>query len=121
MILVDTSVWIGHFRSHNLHLADLMDQNEAGIHPWIVGELACEYLHPRKTVLAALKRLPSVTAATEDEVLYLIETHKLIGLGIGYLDMHLLASACVHNLRLWTHDRRLHKTASTLNAVYIAP
>jgi len=118
MILVDSSIWIDHFRTGNQHFSQLLSEREVCIHSWIIGELACGYLHPRKSVLATLNKLPQILCATESEVLHLIESQKLIGTGIGYLDMHLLASARLQEVKLWTRDRRLQKAAADFRIAY---
>lgn len=115
MILADTSVWVAHFRSNDAELARRLDAGEVLSHPFIVGELAMGNLRDRATVLGALQRLPAAVIATDDEVLGFIERQGLHGLGVGYVDAHLLAS--VHLTRdtwLWTTDRRLQEVAARM-------
>ena len=81
------------------------------IHPWVIGELACGNLRNRSQVLELMQGLPAATVASDAEVLLLIERDRLMGLGIGYVDAHLLASARLSHCRLWTQDRRLAAVA----------
>lgn len=119
MVLVDTSVWVDHLRHSNAELTTLLRQNQVLSHPFVVGELALGNLQQRQIVLAALQNLPAATVATEAEVLGLIERHALHGMGIGYIDAHLLASACLSvNCTLWTFDKRLQVVAMARNAAY---
>ncbi len=114
MILVDTSIWIDHLRSGDTQLVTLLvDGNVLG-HPWVVGELALGHLSHRNEVLGLLHNLPQAPVATEVEVMTLIDHHQLFGLGIGYVDAHLLASTRLSSARLWTRDKRLRATASRL-------
>ena len=115
MILVDTSVWVDHLRHSNSELAGLLQQSQVVIHPFVVGELALGNLQQRHNVLAALQNLPAATVATDAEVLGLVERDALHGIGIGYIDAHLLASARLSaNCKLWTLDKRLHVAAAGL-------
>jgi predicted nucleic acid-binding protein len=111
MILVDTSVWIAHFRKGGAGLGELLRESLVMAHPFIIGELACGNLKNRTQILNDLRTLPCAVSATHEEVLRLIEDRKLWGLGIGWADVHLLASALLSNCRLWTFDRRLQQAA----------
>ena len=111
MILVDTSVWVEHLRHGLPRLATLLQEGEVLIHPWVIGELACGNLHNRSQVLELLQGLPAATVASDAEVLLLIERERLMGQGMGYLDVNLLASARLSHCRLWTQDRRLAAVA----------
>ncbi len=82
MILVDTSVWVEHLRAGNSTLAALLEQNYVVIHPWIVGELACGNLKNRSQLLRLWQSLDSIPGTNDEEVLYFIEQHKLMGRGI---------------------------------------
>ena len=122
MILADTSVWINHLRSEDLSLASLLDRNEILVHPMVIGELACGNIRDRADVMRLLRGLPRVLVATHDEVLFLIESHRFTGLGIGFVDAHLLASvAMMPPTRLWTNDRRLMELADELGVAYGQP
>ena len=115
MILVDTSIWVAHFRSGDAELARGLDAGEVLSHRFVIGELAMGNLRDRATILGALRRLPTATAATDDEVLAFVERHSLHGLGVGYVDAHLLASVrLTRDARLWTADRRLQEIAARM-------
>ena len=115
MILVDTSVWIDHLRSGDSELAIALDAREVLTHPFVIGELACGNLSRREAILGLLRALPAAQMATEDEVLDFIERRNLMGRGIGYVDVHLLASITLTaGVKLWTRDKRLGAIASDL-------
>lgn len=121
MILVDTSVWVDHLRRGDSHLASLLEASRACIHPFVIGELACGNLKSRKIVLELLQALPVIQSATEDEVLFFIERHDLMGRGIGYIDAHLLAATALQKASLlWTRDKRLADIAHRLGLAYTA-
>jgi predicted nucleic acid-binding protein len=112
--LLDTSVWIDHFRSPSPTLADI-DVSDLLTHPFVIGELACGMFRRRREVLERLTDLPAATVASNEEVLQFIEEHRLMGRGIGYIDAHLLASvALTRNAQLWTHDKHLAAVAAEL-------
>jgi predicted nucleic acid-binding protein len=111
VILVETSVWVEHLRHGLPRLATLLQDGEVLIHPWVIGDLACGTLSNRRQVLELLQGLPAATVASAAEVLLLIERDQLMGRGIGYVDVHLLASARLSHCRLWTQDRRLAAVA----------
>lgn len=114
MILVDTSIWIEHLRYGTVGLEKVLDAGDVACHPFIVGELACGNLKNRTEILALCKNLPMVTVANDDEVLKFIEIHQLMGEGLGYIDIHLLMSALLTGITLWTFDKRLHEFATSL-------
>lgn len=115
MILVDTSVWIDYLRSGDQRLADLLNRSQVLIHPFVIGELACGNLRKRDEILRLLNGLPQAKLASQEEVLHMIEHNRLMGLGIGFIDAHLLASAVLSDAdALWTHDKRLQKVAGKL-------
>jgi predicted nucleic acid-binding protein len=121
VILVDTSVWVDHLRAGDATLADLLNRGQVLGHPWVAGELALGQLAQRDVVLRLLAGLPQAVVATAPEVAAFIETHRLYGLGIGYVDVHLLAAArLTGDARLWTRDGRLAAAAERL-AVAAAP
>ena len=115
MVLVDTSVWIDHLRSGNAKLAALLNEGDVAIHLFIIGELACGNLKNRKEIISLLHALPHITKAADDEVLFFIEKHKLMGLGIGLIDLHLLASCKLGKSKLLTKDKRLRDAAGRLD------
>jgi predicted nucleic acid-binding protein len=115
MILVDTSVWIDHLRADDKTLAGLLDIGRVLAHPLVIGEVALGNLQRRDLVLRALQRLPRAIVATDHEVLRLIDQHALFGLGIGYVDAHLLAAArLTAGASLWARDKRLFAAATQL-------
>lgn len=115
MILVDTSVWVDHLRRGNARLVSLLEETEVCSHPFVVGELACGRLKNRREILALLKSLPQLPSATDDEVLYFIDQQKLMGRGVGYVDVHLLAAAKLAGIsELWTLDKRLDAVTGVL-------
>jgi predicted nucleic acid-binding protein len=119
VILVDSSVWVAHFRSSDPHLVALLNENLVLTHPMVIGELACGNLPRRREVLGLLGELPSAVAASDTEALELIEQRRLMGRGIGYVDVHLLAAAVLTaDARLWTFDARLAAVASSLAVAY---
>jgi predicted nucleic acid-binding protein len=121
VILVDTSVWVDHFRHGDGRLAGLLDRGEALAHPWVTGELALGRLRGRSEILRLLGQLPQATVATAAELLVFIERHPLFGAGIGYVDTQLLATTMLTDgAQLWTRDRRLHSAAERLGAAYTA-
>lgn len=121
MILVDTSVWVSFFRFGNTHLQALLDRVNIVCHPFIIGELACGNLQNREEILSLLKALPQAVQAEQTEVLQFIEHHRLMGLGLGYIDAHLLASALLTPVYVWTMDKKLKDAALSLNISYKSP
>jgi predicted nucleic acid-binding protein len=119
VILVDTTVWIDHFRDGDALLVRLLERGEVLAHPWVTGELTLGHLRNRAETLKLLSHLPQATVATAAELLAFIERHKLFGLGIGYVDAQLIAATrLTDDARLWTRDRRLHTAAEGLSAAY---
>jgi predicted nucleic acid-binding protein len=120
MILVDTSVWIEHLRWGLPGLMAALEQDDVLTHPFVVGELACGNLKNRGELLRLLGDLPSAPVATDPEVLAFIERRSLMGRGIGYIDMHLLASMTLDGTALlWTRDKRLAAVAVDLKLGYV--
>ncbi len=119
MILADTSIWIDHFRHGTNGLRDLLNEGQVAIHPFVIGELACGSLKDRALILTSLNTLPPVRAATHGEVIALLDQHKLWGLGLGWVDVHLLASTLLSNCRLWSGDDRLAKAAKRLRCAVV--
>jgi predicted nucleic acid-binding protein len=115
LMLVDTSVWVQHFRRGDPAFSALLNRAEVECHPFIIGELACGSLRRRSEILALVQSLPQVPVATHDEVLQFIERHRLMGRGIGWIDAHLLASAALARTLLCTRDRRLSDVARALD------
>jgi predicted nucleic acid-binding protein len=113
-MLVDTSVWVDHLRRKNTALVALLQHSQVWTHSFVVGELACGNLAQRAEILASLAALPHTPVATHGEVLAFLEVHRLMGRGLGWIDLHLLASAKLARLAFWTMDRRLAAAAADL-------
>ena len=114
MILIDTSVWIDHFRRENMRLVQLLEAKQVLCHHFIVGELASGHLRNRGEIIALLEKLPSASAATHQEAMAFLEARRLSGRGIGYVDLHLLASAALDRVPLWALDKTLMRVAASL-------
>jgi len=114
VVLVDTSVWVAHLRQGAIGLEALLHDGLVVCHPFIVGELACGNLQNRSEILSLLQRLPGAIRAGHEEVLQFIEHDGLMGKGLGYIDMHLLASARLTGVPLWTLDKKLNEVAKKL-------
>jgi predicted nucleic acid-binding protein len=115
VILVDTSVWVHHLRATDKTLMSLLDIGQVLVHPFVIGELALGNLKQRDLLLGALQDLPQASIAANEEVLQFIDRHALYGIGIGYIDAHLLASVrLTAGAALWTRDKRLQATADKL-------
>lgn len=115
MILADTSVWVDHFRKRDAALYRQLQRNNISIHPFVVAELALGNLPDRKKTMAYLDLLPMVKVAQTSEVRRMIEARSLFHRGIGFADVHLLASTLItpHTV-LWSRDKRLREIAKTL-------
>jgi predicted nucleic acid-binding protein len=113
MWLVDSSVWIGHFRHPNHEFQQLLSDDLVLIHPFVIGELACGSMKNRKHVLDYLNLLRLAQSATHEEVMHLLDRHALWSRGIGWVDAHLIASALISHCALWTLDGSLRVAASS--------
>jgi predicted nucleic acid-binding protein len=118
MVLVDTSVWVRHFRERDSNLERLLEAGEVLCHPFIVGELACGHLRNRQEILSLLQLLPMAIQAKHEEILRFIEQNRLEGKGLGYIDVHLSASAVLTGVPLWTYDKRLNEANDGLGIQY---
>jgi predicted nucleic acid-binding protein len=114
VVLVDTSVWVDHLRSSVQALSDLLAAGGVACHPLVIGELACGSIRNRAEILKHLAALPSLPKASDEEVLLFIERHRLMGRGLGLVDIHLLASCLLGGVGLWTRDARLAVAAAGL-------
>lgn len=117
-VLVDTSVWIAHFQRGDPRFQALLSDGSVLIHPAVVGELACGNLARRARVLSDLRKLPAAAEADQEDILFVIESRRLWGKGIGWSDAQLIASALLTGCQLWTHDKRLHAVAAGLGIAY---
>jgi len=118
MVLIDTAIWVSHLKEGNADLKALLENGEVLCHPFIIGELACGNLKNRDEILSLLEALPQARVAGHDEVMNFIETHELAGTGLGYVDVHLLASALLSRSALWTTDKSLSAAAQELGIGY---
>jgi len=118
MVLVDTSVWVAHLRDGNTGLESLLNEGHVICHPFVVGELACGNLKNRREILSLLGALPMAAMAQHEEVMIFIEKNKLMGRGLGFIDIHLLASAILSKVSLWTRDKKLDQISSLLGLSY---
>jgi predicted nucleic acid-binding protein len=114
MVLVDTSVWVAHLRDGAVGLSRLLQEGRVACHPFIIGELGCGNLMRRWEILAHLQALPQAIRAEHEEVMQFVKNYQLMGRGLGYIDMHLLASALLTKVPLWTLDKRLNEMAVKL-------
>jgi predicted nucleic acid-binding protein len=115
VILADTSVWVDHLRRPEAALVSALLANQVVVHPFVIGEIALGSLARREQTLRNLRRLPGAVTASDAEAMSLIEREQLLGLGIGYVDVHLLASArLTPGTTIWTRDRRLAAVATKL-------
>jgi hypothetical protein len=120
MVLVDTSVWVGHLRSGDPQMASLLEEGVVVCHPFVLGELACGHLPNRTDTLRSLSELPQIGVATYEEVMSLIAARRLMGTGLGFIDVHLLASARISDLPILTRDLPLKRAATALGVFYSA-
>jgi predicted nucleic acid-binding protein len=114
MVLVDTSVWVAHLRYGDPGLEELLNEGRVVCHPFIIGELGCGRLQNRSEILSLLETLPPAIQAKHEEVIQFIENYRLMGKGLGYIEVHLLASAILTGVPLWTFDKKLYETAVKL-------
>ena len=114
MVLVDTSVWVLHLRGSKNGLGRLLDKAKVACHPFIVGEIACGNLKNGTEILSLLQTLPMAKLAEHEEVMRFIEDHGLMGRGLGYIDVHLLASALLSGMPIWTLDKQLDGVSAEL-------
>ena len=114
MILVDTSIWIHHGRHRDENLVEWLTEGLVLGHPFVQGELACGQMPRRTEVLALFDQLPPATVVSHREMLHFADRHRLMGRGLGWIDLHLLASALVSRATLATRDGPLARAARAL-------
>ena len=112
-------MWVDHLRRGDAQLVALLEANAVVMHPFVVGEIACGSLTDRSMTLDLLQHLPSAVVAEADEILGYIESKKLYGKGIGYVDVHLLASVALAGIKLWTRDKWLREVAQDLGYAWM--
>ena len=118
MILVDTCIWVDHFHRGDAELTAFLESDRVMTHPHVIGELALGTLRNRSVILQTLADLPQTLVAREEEVMAMIDRHKLQNIGIGYTDAHLLAAAKLTSVRLWTRDKRLQHASEKLGLAH---
>ncbi|HJO03295.1 MAG TPA: PIN domain-containing protein [Acidobacteriota bacterium] len=114
MVLADTSIWVRHLRLGDLDLMHLLRAEKVLTHPFVLTELGTRRLDRGDEILRLLRTLPGAVVADTHEVDRMIEDRELAGLGLGLVDVHLLASALLSDARLWSSDRRLREVAAEL-------
>jgi predicted nucleic acid-binding protein len=118
MVLVDTNIWINHFRKSDSDLQAVLNLGSVFCHPFVIGELAAGNLKNRVEILGLFQSLPSTPVVEPSEYLAFVEARKLMGKGLGFVDIHILASAVLSGIPLWTGDKRLAKAADVLGIAY---
>jgi hypothetical protein len=118
MVLVDTSIWVEHLRAGHRGLEDLLAEGKVACHELIIGELACGVIKNRREILALMQALPTVIEAEHDEAMLFIDRHRLTGKGLGFIDVHLMASAVLSDTPLWTMDKTLKAESSRLGIAF---
>lgn len=118
MVLVDTNIWINHFHRAEQGLVALLNTGSVVCHPFIVGELAAGIIKNRVEILSLFQALPSAPVVEQEEYLEFLEIRNLMGKGLGFVDIHLLASAVLSGALLWTGDKRLATAAKNLGVGY---
>ncbi len=118
MILIDTSVWIDHFRSENRILTSLLLKGAIIMHEFVMGELAVGNFRNRKSVLNLLDSIPKLSKLTHNEFIYFVENNSFYGKGVGFVDIHLLGSTKLAGVKIWTFDKRLLELAKNKNLDY---
>ena len=118
-VLLDTSVWIQHFRESSDEVVRLLNDELVVSHEYVVAELACGSLKSREDTISYLKALVTLPTVSITEAMILIETRALFSRGIGLVDVQLLASTLISpDTQLWTRDNRLHDVAAELGIAY---
>ena len=118
-VLVDSSVWVGHFKHRNEHLVTLLENGIVVCHPYVVAEVACGTPPNRQAIIGMLGELESTPVATQTELLAMLNARQLYGRGCGLVDIGLLASALLlGNVRIWTLDKRLESMAREFDKSY---
>ena len=118
MVLVDTSIWVTHLRQGNRQLEKLLIDAEVMCHSFIIGELACGNLKNRNEIISLLQSLPMAPTIEFDEFLFFVDRNHLMGKGVGFVDVHLLASAQLAGTPLWTADKKLKSSADQLELAF---
>ncbi len=115
MLLVDTSVWADHLRGTESGLVALLNEGNVLIHPFVIEELACGNLPQRRVTLGLFDALPVGPVAEHQEILDFIENERLHGTGLGLVDVHLMVSARLARVKIWSKDKALCREAKRLS------
>jgi len=118
MVLVDTSIWVAHLHQGLRRLENLLMDAEVICHPFIIGELACGNLKNRNEIISLLQSLPIAPTIEFEEFLFFLDRNHLMGKSIGFVDVHLLASAQLAGMPLWTADKKLKSAADQLKLAF---
>jgi predicted nucleic acid-binding protein len=118
MVLVDTSIWVTHLRQGSRQLEKLLMDAEVMCHPFIIGELACGNLKNRNEIISLLQSLTLAPAIGFQEFLFFINRNHLMGKGLGFVDINLLASAQLAGVPLWTANKRLKSGTDQLELTF---
>jgi len=118
VVIADTSVWVSHLRVGRPALETLLLEMEVVCHPYIVGELSCGNINNRTEFLSLLQALPMLPVITQEEFLHFVDSHKLMGTGVGFVDVHLLASSRLTGIPIWAEDTKLQSAAKKLKLLY---
>jgi hypothetical protein len=118
MVLIDTSVWIDHFNRSDPILQFLLNEFEVVTHPFILGELACGSFKNRNEIFGLLSNLPTIKTISTEEYFLFLEKNKLYGLGLGFVDIHLLASSLLSRCSIYTKDKSLLSAVNSLKIAY---
>jgi predicted nucleic acid-binding protein len=116
-VLVDTSVWIRFLSNrapYAAELDELLSRDEVSGHDFIYGEFLIGDKGGRKELLANYERMDRAPVIAHSDVVAFVRDRKLHGRGVGWIDVHLLASALVGRLKLWTTDPALASMAKEL-------
>lgn len=117
-VLVDTCVWVRHFRQRDPYLLNLLEDGEVLSHPLVVGELSMGSLKDRAQTLWSLSRLGRPPIATDAETQQMVDARRLWGKGIQWNDASILASAVIGGVKLWTVDFRLSEIAAEMGVLW---
>ena len=124
MVLVDTSVWTRSLAGRAPYMAELdrlLSRDEVAGHELVYGELLIGDRGGRVKLLAAYERMHQAAMVPHREVVAFVRDRDLQGRGVGWIDVHLLASAIVGRLQLWTADPRFSAVADALGVAYTVP
>lgn len=120
MILVDTSIWVDHFRRADALLAMRASMAELVQHPFVTGELMVGNLNPWRATVDLLAKMPAAEVLADHDLHTFVERHALMGTGVGFVDVHLLGSCMTSGHSLWTRDKRLELQAGRIGVATLA-